>query len=69
MWLSSKQLAQVVVSLAFNENTDHLARGRNTLHLDETVPDFTFLRSDGSSVALSAFSAKPLVLIFLRHLG
>jgi len=39
------------------------------VQLDETVTDFTFLRSDGSSVALSAFSAKATVMIFLRHLG
>jgi peroxiredoxin len=39
------------------------------VNLGDTVSDFTFLRSDGSSVALSAFSAKAIVMIFLRHLG
>lgn len=39
------------------------------MRLGEPVDDFRFLRSDGSSVALSAFSAKALLLIFLRHLG
>jgi peroxiredoxin len=37
--------------------------------LGETVPDFTFVRARGASVALSSFCGKPLVLIFLRHLG
>ena len=39
------------------------------MRIGETVADFSFLRTDGSSVALPAFSAKSLVLIFLRHLG
>jgi peroxiredoxin len=39
------------------------------LHLGETVKDFLLLRSDGNPVALSAFCGKPLLLIFLRHLG
>lgn len=39
------------------------------MHVGETVPDFSFLRADGSSVALSAFCDRPLVLIFLRHLA
>lgn len=40
-----------------------------TLHVGDVVDDFTFLRGDGSSVALSAFDGKPLLLIFLRHLA
>jgi len=39
------------------------------LHIGDSVDHFTFLRSDGSSVALSEFGDKILVLIFLRHLG
>jgi peroxiredoxin len=39
------------------------------LQLDDIAPDFTFLRGDGTAVALSAFSAKARVLIFLRHLA
>jgi hypothetical protein len=36
---------------------------------DEPVDDFAFLRPDGSAVRLSDFGARPLVLIFLRHLA
>jgi peroxiredoxin len=39
------------------------------LQLGDIVSDFTFLRSDGSSVVLSTFSAKAIVMIFLRHLS
>jgi hypothetical protein len=39
------------------------------VRIGDTVDDFSFFRSDGSSVALSAFSASALLLIFLRHLG
>jgi hypothetical protein len=35
----------------------------------DLVDDLTFLRADGSSLMLSAFADKPLVLIFLRYLG
>ncbi len=39
------------------------------LKLGEEVPDCTFLRADGAAVRLSDFQGKPLVVIFLRHLG
>lgn len=39
------------------------------MHLGDPVDDFTFQRGDGNSIALSSFSAKALILIFLRHLG
>ena len=39
------------------------------MRIDDPVDDFTFLRADGSSVPLSAFSGRVLVLIFLRHLA
>jgi hypothetical protein len=35
----------------------------------EAVGDLTFLRADGTPVALSAFRGRPLLLIFLRHLA
>ena len=35
----------------------------------DAVGDFTFLRPDGTAVALSAFRGRPLLLIFLRHLA
>jgi peroxiredoxin len=31
--------------------------------------DLTLLRPDGSPLALSEFAGRPVVLIFLRHLG
>jgi hypothetical protein len=31
--------------------------------------DLSFLRPDGSEVRLSAFRGRPLLVIFLRHLG
>jgi hypothetical protein len=40
-----------------------------TLRLGERPGDLTFLRPDGKTVALSAFTSPVLVLIFLRHLG
>ena len=40
-----------------------------TLQLGDRVNDLTFLRPDGSSVALSAFVGRPLLLVFLRHLA
>jgi hypothetical protein len=33
------------------------------------VPDFTFLRPDGTFVRLYDFRARALVLVFLRHLA
>jgi peroxiredoxin len=39
------------------------------VRIGDVVDDFTFLRADGSSVTLSAFADKVLVLIFLRHLA
>ena len=36
----------------------------------DTVPDLTFLRPDGTPVALSALlTSEFLVLVFLRHLA
>jgi len=35
----------------------------------DPVRDFTFLRPDGTPLRLTEFAGKPLVLIFLRHLG
>jgi len=40
-----------------------------TLRAGDPVGDLTFLRPDGSAVALSSFRGRPLLLIFLRHLG
>jgi peroxiredoxin len=49
---------------------ERIAREEGIVRLGDTVEDFSFLRSDGSAiVALSSFSAKALLLIFLRHLG
>jgi len=39
------------------------------MRLGDPVDDFPLLRADGSSVTLSAFAGKPLLLIFLRHLA
>ncbi len=39
------------------------------LTVGDTVPDFKFLRADGSSWRLSEVTTRPLLLIFLRHLG
>ena len=39
------------------------------MQLSDAVDDFSFLRGDGSSLMMSAFAGKPLVLIFLRHLA
>ncbi len=38
------------------------------LTVGDPVPDFTFVRPDGSPWRLTEMP-KPLVLIFLRHLG
>jgi hypothetical protein len=40
-----------------------------TLRLGDHPDDLTFLRADGTPVALSAFTSPVLILIFLRHLG
>jgi hypothetical protein len=40
-----------------------------TLRLGDRPGDLTFLRPDGTPVALSAFTSSVLVLIFLRHLA
>jgi peroxiredoxin len=40
-----------------------------TLRTGDPTPDLTFLRPEGSAVALSAFRGRPLLLIFLRHLA
>ena len=37
--------------------------------LGDVIPDLSFLRPDGSTVHLADFSAKALVVIFLRHLA
>jgi peroxiredoxin len=39
------------------------------MRIGDTADNFTFVRADGSSVPLAAFSGKALVLIFLRHLA
>jgi peroxiredoxin len=39
------------------------------LSVGDVVPDFTFLRPDGTAWRLSEMTARPLVLIFLRHLA
>jgi hypothetical protein len=35
----------------------------------QPTPDFAFLQPDGTTLHVSQFGARPLVLIFLRHLG
>lgn len=40
-----------------------------SLMFHDLAPDCTFLRTDGTSVRLSDFLGKPVVLIFLRHLA
>ncbi len=39
------------------------------LKIGDVVPDFTFLRPDGSPLCLAEVTARPLLLIFLRHLA
>jgi peroxiredoxin len=39
------------------------------LAVGDAVPDFTFFRADGTPWRLSEMAARPLVLIFLRHLA
>lgn len=38
------------------------------LRIGDEVGNLVFLRPDGGTVALSAFTGRPLLLIFLRHL-
>ena len=40
-----------------------------SLSVGDAVPEFTFLRPDGSALRLAEVAARPLVLIFLRHLA
>ncbi|HEV3255587.1 MAG TPA: hypothetical protein VG013_01780 [Gemmataceae bacterium] len=40
-----------------------------SLKIGDAVADCTFLRPDGTPVRLSAFQARALVLVFLRHLA
>ena len=40
-----------------------------TLSIGARVPDLTLTRADGQPVALASFLGRPLVVIFLRHLG
>jgi hypothetical protein len=40
-----------------------------SLRVGEHPGDLYFIRPDGSPVSISAFLGRPLVLIFLRHLG
>ena len=35
----------------------------------DLVPDQAFLRPDGTTVSLSAFAGRTVVLVFLRHLA
>ncbi len=39
------------------------------LKIGDVVPDLTFQRPDGSAFRLSEVTARPLLLIFLRHLA
>ncbi len=39
------------------------------LRVGDPVPDFTFLRPDGTPLRLAEIEARPLLLIFLRHLA
>jgi hypothetical protein len=40
-----------------------------TLKIGDVLPDFVFLRPDGSPLPLSDVPGRPLLLIFLRHLA
>jgi hypothetical protein len=44
-------------------------KGRITVQPGQQAPDLAFVRPDGTSLSLSAYAGRPLVLIFLRHLG
>jgi hypothetical protein len=37
--------------------------------LGAVVDDFSFLKPDGSPLALRSFAGQPLIVIFLRHLA
>lgn len=39
------------------------------MRIGDKIPDLVVQRPDGSDVALRDFLGKPLVLVFLRHLG
>lgn len=39
------------------------------ISVGDPVGDFTFLNADGTPIELRAFTGKPLLLIFLRHLA
>jgi hypothetical protein len=39
------------------------------LQVGDRVGDFAFVRPDGSSLRLAELTARPLLLIFLRHLA
>ena len=40
-----------------------------TVQIGDPVGNLTFLQPDGTPVALPAFKAPVLLLLFLRHLG
>jgi peroxiredoxin len=40
-----------------------------TLKMGDRVSDFTFVQRDGKALTLATFAGRPLLLIFLRHLG
>jgi hypothetical protein len=37
--------------------------------IGDAIADLTFQRPEGTPLRLSEFAGKPLMLIFLRHLG
>lgn len=39
------------------------------LKTGKTAPDFTLRALDGKKFSLSGFRGKPVILVFLRHLG
>jgi peroxiredoxin len=40
-----------------------------SLQTGDIVPDCTLTRADGTTVRLTDFAGRPLVVIFLRHLA
>jgi len=40
-----------------------------TLHVGESIGDFTLQKPGGGETRLSDFGGKPLLVIFLRHLA
>ena len=40
-----------------------------TLKMGDRVSDLTFVQPDGKALTLAPFAGRPLLLIFLRHLG